>query len=111
MRPRHATRCAAPGPSPALATSQALLAVLAALYAAAFASLLLHGPALIGAGGVSPAEAHLKVAAEQLTGSPDYRRWGFQPAAGPRRRLQTRRFYRVAGAASESGRAQPASTS
>lgn len=53
---------------------QALVAALAALYAATFTSLLLQGPSLFGNGGLVPVAAHLKVSAEQLIGSPDYGR-------------------------------------
>jgi hypothetical protein len=51
--------------------------VLGALYAAAFTTLLLQGPALLGSGGVSPAASHLALVAEQLTGSADYSRCVF----------------------------------
>lgn len=53
---------------------QVLLAALAALYASTFTALLLQGHSLLAAGGVDPVAAHLRVAAEQLTGSPDYAR-------------------------------------
>ena len=49
--------------------NKALLAALAALYVAAFTSLLLNGPGLLGAGGAAPAEGYLALSAEQLAGS------------------------------------------
>lgn len=70
-------RCTAPtlntAPTPAL---QVLLAALAALYAVAFTSLLLAGPGLLGPGGAAPAEAYLRLSAEQLLGTPNYARCG-----------------------------------
>ncbi|KIY95651.1 hypothetical protein MNEG_12312 [Monoraphidium neglectum] len=61
---------------------QALLAALAALYAASFTSLLLQGPSLFGSGGLVPVEAYLKVQAEQLIGSADYTRESLLLEAG-----------------------------
>ena len=61
-------------PYPPPPNAQVLLAALAGLYAATFTTLLLQGPSLLGAGGVDPAGAHLKLTAEQLTGSADYSR-------------------------------------
>lgn len=55
---------------------QALVAALAALYAASFASVVLQGPSLFGSGGLVPIEAHLKQLAEESVGDPDYTRWG-----------------------------------